>query len=256
MNARQGSPDPSIAGKWVLVTGGSRGIGRAIVERLSTEGAHIALHYRKSPETAEEVAEECRKKGSQVALFQADLAEPDGAESLGRAVYSEGFPVQILVNNAGTTEVQPFWAYSEESWGEIQRVNLESARRLIQALLPPMVKNRWGRIVNISSILGEWGGRGNAAYSVSKAGLNALTRALALEVAARNITVNAVAPGLVETEMTDAFGEDLRENVVERIPLRRAADPSEVAEAVVFLCRCGYVTGEVVHVDGGLRYTF
>ena len=245
-----------IHGKWALVTGGSRGIGRAIAERLAAEGANIALHYRSSAESAEEVARVCRESGSQVALFQSDLAEPYGAESLGKAVYSEGFPIEILVNNAGMATPQPFWAFDAETWDRIQRVNLASVRDLIQVLLPPMVKKRWGRIINISSILASWGGRGSTAYSVSKAGLDTLSRALALETAQRNITVNSIAPGLVETEMTDSLGEDIRENVIEKMPLHRAAVPEEVAEAVVFLCRCGYVTGEIVHVDGGLRHAF
>jgi 3-oxoacyl-[acyl-carrier protein] reductase len=256
MAGSRGGGDNPICGKWALVTGGSRGIGRAIAERLAAEGANIALHYRSSAESAEEVARVCRELGSQVALFQSDFAEPDGAETLGKAVYSEGFPIEILVNNAGTAATQPFWAFDPETWDRVQRVNLASVRDLIQVLLPPMVKNRWGRIINISSILASWGGRGSTAYSASKAGLEALSRALALETAQRNITVNAIAPGLVETEMTDTLGEEIRENVIERIPLHRAAVPAEVAEAVVFLCRCGYVTGEIVNVDGGLRHAF
>jgi NAD(P)-dependent dehydrogenase (short-subunit alcohol dehydrogenase family) len=224
--------------------------------RLAREGINLALHYRTSPETAEEVARECREQGVETRLFQADLSQSDGGEELGKAVHEAGILIEILVNNAGMTEVSPFWSFRAEDWNRVQQVNLESARQLIQALLPPLIRNRWGRIVNISSVLSEWGGRGNAAYAVSKAGMNALSRALALEIGKRNVTVNAIAPGLVATEMGEAFDEETRAEILRRVPCGRAADPSEVAEAVVFLCRCGYVNGEILHIDGGLRHAF
>jgi NAD(P)-dependent dehydrogenase (short-subunit alcohol dehydrogenase family) len=175
---------------------------------------------------------------------------------LAKGVSEAGVSVDILVNNAGTFDAAPLWSCSDESWERVQRVNFESSRKLIQAFLGPMLQKRWGRIVNLSSILGRWGGRGNASYCVSKAALDALTRVAAIEVGRKGITVNAIAPGLVATEMAEGMGEEMQKRIIERTPLRRAAEPSEIAEAVVFLCRCGYVTGEVLCIDGGLRQSF
>ena len=254
MNQTSSNGVSDLEGKWALITGASRGIGKAIAERLAEEGVNLALHYRSDLALAERVAADCRGKGVETRLFQADLSDPEGPGRLSREVLSDGFGVQILVNNAGMVETSPFWSYDEEVWERIQRVNLDGARHLIRAFLEPMLRGRWGRIINVSSILAEWGGRGNSAYSVSKAGLNALTRSVALEVARKGITVNAVAPGLVLTDMAASLGVDVQEMIIDRIPLRRAAEGREVAEAVVFLARCGYVTGEIIHLDGGLRH--
>jgi NAD(P)-dependent dehydrogenase (short-subunit alcohol dehydrogenase family) len=248
--------DGALAGKWALVTGASRGIGKAISERLAVEGVHVAIHYNSSAESAGQVAEICRNQGVQTLVIQGDLSAHDGAVALAKGVSEAGVSVDILVNNAGTFDAAPLWSCSDESWERVQRVNFESSRKLIQAFLGPMLQKRWGRIVNLSSILGRWGGRGNASYCVSKAALDALTRVAAIEVGRKGITVNAIAPGLVATEMAEGMGEEMQKRIIERTPLRRAAEPSEIAEAVVFLCRCGYVTGEVLCIDGGLRQSF
>lgn len=250
------SPDGVLTGKWALVTGASRGIGKAIAVRLAEEGVHVTVHYNSSADSAEKVAEECRTCGVQSHVVQGDLATPEGVAAILKALENNGVAVDILVNNAGTYDAAPLWSCSDESWERVQQVNLESARKLIQAVLGPMIQKRWGRVISLSSILGRWGGRGNASYCVSKAALDALTRVAALEVGRKGITVNAIAPGLVATDMADGMGEEMQKQILERTPLRRAAEPSEIAEAVVFLCRCGYVTGEVLCIDGGLRQSF
>lgn len=248
--------DSSIVGKWALVTGASRGIGAAIARRLAEEGANLALHYRSHREGVEEVSRNCREIGVQVEVLQADLGDLEAAKALAATLTDRDIPVQILVNNAGAAQASPFWSFKGEDWERIQAINFDGPRVLTQELLPIMLRERWGRVINLSSVLSTWGGRGNSAYSVSKAAINGMTRAVALEVGRKGVTVNAIAPGLVETDMANEMGSDMVKMIIDRTPLKRMARPEEIAEAVVFLCRCGYVTGEVLYLDGGLRQSF
>ncbi|MCA9409964.1 MAG: 3-oxoacyl-ACP reductase FabG [Candidatus Omnitrophica bacterium] len=248
--------DSNLIGKWALVTGASRGIGAAIAHRLAAEGVNLALHYRSHRTGIEEVEKTCSKAGVETMVFQADLSEPSEAAKLADSILDRDLSIQILVNNAGLSQAAPLWSFKGEDWNRIQNVNLESPRVLIQNLLPTMLRGRWGRIINLSSVLSTWGGRGNSAYCVSKAGINGLTRAVALEVGRKGITANAIAPGLVETDMAAEMGDEMMKQIISRTPLNRAAKGEEIAEAVVFLCRCGYVTGEVLYIDGGLRQSF
>lgn len=248
--------DSDLKGKWALVTGASRGIGATIAERLASEGAHVVLHYRSHREGVESTQARCTAFGVETEVIQADLSLAEEASTLGDALIDRKIPIQILVNNAGHSQAGPLWTFSAEDWAKIQQINLDSPRLLIQKLLPPMLRGKWGRIINLSSVLSTWGGRGNSAYSVSKSAINALTRTVALEVARKGITANAIAPGLVETDMAQEMGEEMMTQIIERTPLRRSARTEEIAEAVVFLCRCGYVTGEVLYIDGGLRQSF
>lgn len=248
--------DSGIRGKWALVTGASRGIGSAIARRLAGEGVNLALHYRSHREGVEAVSHDCQASGVQAEVFQADLGDLEAARRLVADLKEREIPIQILVNNAGAAQASPFWSFTEEDWERIQRINFDGPRILTQELLPVMLRERWGRVINLSSVLSTWGGRGNSAYSVSKAAVNGMTRAVALEVGRKGVTVNAIAPGLVETDMANEMGSDMVKTIVDRTPLKRMAKPEEIAEAVVFLCRCGYVTGEVLYLDGGLRQSF
>jgi 3-oxoacyl-[acyl-carrier protein] reductase len=241
-----GRPDGSA-----LVTGASRGIGAAIARALAREGWPVGVNYRTGEDAANAVVEEIREAGGRATALQGDISERDAADALFTALEEEFGPVLVLVNNAGVRADGLAPMIDDDDWDRVVDTNLSAAFRLTRRALRPMIRNRFGRVVNIASIVG--GVRGNAGqanYAASKAGLVAMTRTVAAEVARRGVTVNAVAPGLIDTDMTEGLGE----NLLEHVPARRAGTPDEVAECVRFLASEGaaYVTGVCLTVDGGL----
>ena len=243
-----------LSGRTAVVTGGSRGIGRAIVLRLATQGADVAFSYRGNAAAAEATAEEVRALGRTALPVNADVSQPESAESLIKATIDGLGKVDILVNNAGITRDDLIMRMGIDAWREVLETNLFGAFWMTKAVTRPMLKARGGRIINITSVSGQAGQTGQANYSAAKAGLIGLTKATARELASRGITVNAVAPGFVLTELTQDLPEALQAQITERTPLGRFGTPQEIADAVAFLAsdEAGYITGQVLAVDGGL----
>jgi 3-oxoacyl-[acyl-carrier protein] reductase len=242
-----------LAGRIALVTGASQGIGRAVALELARAGATVALAARNEAKLSE-VAAEIEAAGGEAAAFALDVASEESIKAGARAVIERFGKVEILVNNAGITRDGLMMAMKRADWDDVLGTNLTGAFLLTQALMRPMLKNRWGRIINISSVVGRTGQAGQVNYAASKAGLIGLTRALAREAASRGITVNAVAPGYIETPMTAVLDEKQRTAMMEQIPLGRAGTDAEIAQAVVFLASdaAAYITGHVLDVNGGM----
>lgn len=243
-----------LSGRTAVVTGGSRGIGRAIVLRLATQGADVAFSYRGNAAAAEATATEVRALGRTALPVNADVCQPESAETLIKEALAALGKVDILVNNAGITRDDLIMRMGIDAWREVLETNLFGAFYTLKAVTRPMLKARSGRIVNITSVSGQAGQMGQANYSSAKAGLIGLTKAAARELASRGITVNAVAPGFVLTELTQDLPEALQAQITERTPLGRFGTPQEIADAVAFLAsdEAGYITGQVLAVDGGL----
>jgi 3-oxoacyl-[acyl-carrier protein] reductase len=244
--SKNGRPDGAA-----LVTGGSRGIGAAISKALAREGWPVAVNYRSDTDSAEAVVKEITDAGGRAVAVQADIADPEAVDTLFKRVEDELGPVLVLVNNAGVRADGLSPQIDDDDWQKVSETNLSAAFRLTRRALRPMLRNRFGRVVNIASIVGaERANPGQANYAASKAGLVAMTKTVAAEVARRGVTVNAVAPGLIETDMT----EDLGDGLLELVPARRPGTPEEVAACVRFLSsgEAGYVTGVCLTVDGGL----
>ncbi|WP_337289747.1 3-oxoacyl-[acyl-carrier-protein] reductase [Candidatus Methylomirabilis sp.] len=243
-----------LKGKVAIVTGGSRGIGRAIALKLAAEGANVAICGR-NLETAEGVVAEIEAVGATGAAVAADISRESDAEGLIQASIKRFGRLDILVNNAGITRDGLLIRMKEEDWDTVLDVNLKGAFFTTRAALRPMLRAQSGRIVNISSVAGTMGIPGQANYSAAKAGLIGFTKAVAREVASRSITVNAVAPGFIETEMTAVLSEDRRRTYLSQIPMGRFGDPAEVAALVSFLVSkaASYITGQIITIDGGLR---
>ena len=239
-----------LTGKCALVTGASGGIGGAIAQALHAAGATVALSgSRTAPLEALAAA-----LGSRAHVLTCDLADPAAVEALPKAAAAAMGSVDILVNNAGITRDNLFMRMSDEEWQSVIDVNLTSAFRLCRGVLRGMMKARWGRIVNISSVVGATGNPGQGNYAAAKAGMMGMSKSLAAEVASRNITVNCVAPGFITTAMTEKLSEDQKTRILASVPAGRMGEASEIAAAVLYLAspEAGYVTGAVLHVNGGM----
>jgi 3-oxoacyl-[acyl-carrier protein] reductase len=243
-----------LSGRTAVVTGGSRGIGRAIVLRLATQGADVAFSYRGNAAAAEATAEEVRALGRTALPVNADVSQPESAETLIKEALDALGKVDILVNNAGITRDDLIMRMGIDAWREVLETNLFGAFYTLKAVTRTMLKARSGRIINITSVSGQAGQMGQANYSSAKAGLIGLTKAAARELASRSITVNAVAPGFVLTELTQDLPEPLQAEITARTPLGRFGETDEIANAVAFLAsdEAAYITGHVLAVDGGL----
>jgi len=244
---------PGVTGRVALVTGASQGIGRACALALAEGGALLALAARNEEKLAA-VAKEIADKGGQAATFRLDVSSEADVKSAVKAVIAQFGKIEILVNNAGVTKDQLVMRMKKDDWDSVIQTNLSGAFYTTQAVMGSMLKPRWGRIINIASVFGQTGQAGQANYAASKAGLIGFTMAIAREVASRNITVNAVAPGYIETAMTEALSAELKSKVNEGIPLGRAGTDMEVAHAVRFLAseEASYITGHVLKVNGGM----
>ena len=242
-----------LEGRVALVTGASQGIGHACALALAREGASVAVAARNRPKLEELVAE-ITTVGGKAAAFVIDVAEEEQVKSGIKSALTQFGKIDILVNNAGITRDQLVMRLKRADWDAVLNTNLTSAYLCIQQVIGSMLKQRWGRIINITSIFGQMGQAGQANYAASKAGLIGLTMAMAREVASRNITCNAVAPGFIETSMTAALSEEFKQNALKAIPLGRVGTPDDIASAVCFLAseEASYITGHVLNVNGGM----
>ena len=240
--------------KVALVTGGSRGIGRAIAIALAERGARVAVNYVANAEAAAAVVEEIAGAGGQAIAIQGDVSQAEDAKRLVNETLAQFDGLHILVNNAGLTKDDLLLRMSEEAWDRVMEVDLRGAFLCTKAAIRPLIRQRWGRIINIASVAGMVGNAGQANYAAAKAGLIGFTKAIAKEVASRKVTANAIAPGLVRTAMTADLTEAQETAVLQLVPLGRMATPEEIAPAVVFLAseEAAYITGHVLAIDGGL----
>jgi 3-oxoacyl-[acyl-carrier protein] reductase len=244
----------SLAGKVAVVTGGSRGIGRAISLQLAKMGAKVIINYVSRPEAAEETKTGIETLGGECVLVKFDVAKTAEVQEAFKQIISECGRVDILVCNAGVTRDGLLATMKEDDWDQVMAVNLKGAFNCIKAGCRPMMKQRWGRIIIITSVVGFAGNAGQANYSASKAGLVGLTRSSARELASRGITVNCVAPGYIATDMTSKLPETVKEKILSEIPLGILGEPGDIAGAVTYLASddAGYVTGQTIHVNGGM----
>lgn len=242
-----------LSGRIALVTGASQGIGRACAVKLAEAGAIVAVAAR-SQEKLDELAEQIISQGGKAGVLVMDIADEEQIKAAFKSALAQFGKVDILVNNAGITRDQLVMRMKRADWDAVINTNLTSAYLCTQLAIGSMLKQRWGRIINITSIFGQMGQAGQANYASSKAGLIGLTMAVAREVGSRNITCNAVAPGFIETAMTAGLGEDLRQTALKNIPLGRLGTPEDVANAVAFLAseEASYITGHVLNVNGGM----
>jgi len=243
----------TLSGRVALVTGASQGIGRACALRLAASEATVAVTAR-NQEKLVELVQQIDASGGKAAAFPMDVANEEQIKAAFKAALSQFGKIDILVNNAGITRDQLVMRMKRADWDAVLNTNLTSAYLCIQQVIGSMLKQRWGRIINITSVFGQMGQAGQANYAASKAGLIGLTMAIAREVGSRNITCNAVAPGFIETAMTAALGEEFRQNAVKLIPLGRVGAPEEIASSVAFLAsdEASYITGHVLNVNGGM----
>ena len=243
-----------LDGKVALVTGGSRGIGRAIAVALAREGAKLAINFAGNEKAAEETKALVEQAGSEAILLKADVSDKDADAALIDTVIKTYGKIDILVNNAGITRDSLMLRMKEDDFDAVIETNLRSVFYLTKAAAKSMMKKRTGRIINMSSVVGLTGNAGQVNYAAAKAGVLGITKSAAKELASRGITVNAVAPGFIETDMTDVLSDTVKESLLHEIPLKRMGEPKDVANAVLFLAsdQSAYITGQVIHVDGGL----
>lgn len=244
----------NLQGKVALVTGGSRGIGRAIAVALAKAGAKVVVNYQGNQLAAQETFDLIQAVGSEGFSYQADVSVPAEADAMIKAVVDKYSKLDILVNNAGITRDGLIMRMKDEDWSQVLATNLTGVFNCCRAVTRPMMKQRSGRIINITSVVGLMGNAGQVNYSAAKAGIIGLTKSLAKELASRAIMVNAIAPGYITTDMTEKIAEDTKERLTERIPAGRLGNPDDVANLVLFLAGEGsdYITGQVISVDGGM----
>ena len=243
-----------LTGKTAIVTGGSRGIGRAVSLLLAREGANVAIVYAGNTAAAEETKQQAEALGAAAAVFQCDVADEQAVADMVKAVKTQFGSVDILVNNAGITRDGLLMRMKEADWQAVLDTNLTGVYHCTKAVSKLMMKQRQGAVINLSSVVGETGNAGQANYAAAKAGIIGFTKAVAKELASRNIRVNAVAPGYVETDMTAGLPDSAKEDMLRSIPLGRPATADDVAQAVLFLAsdQAKYITGQVLNVDGGM----
>lgn len=243
-----------VTGKIAIVTGASRGIGRAIALKLAAEGAMVVVNYNGSEDRALKVKQEIEEKGGRAEIYQCDVSDFEKCEAFVTDIIKQYGRIDILVNNAGITRDGLLMKMSEEDFDKVLDTNLKGAFNTIRFASRQMLKQRCGRIINMASVVGVTGNAGQANYAASKAGIIGLTKAAARELASRGVTVNAIAPGFIETDMTKDLPEKVKEGSVSQIPLGRFGKPENVAAAAVFLAseEAEYITGQVLHVDGGM----
>ncbi|MFW3545674.1 3-oxoacyl-[acyl-carrier-protein] reductase [Staphylococcus caprae] len=240
--------------KSALVTGASRGIGRSIALQLAEEGYNVAVNYAGSKDKAEAVVEEIKAKGVDSFAIQANVANGDEVKAMIKEVVSQFGSVDVLVNNAGITRDNLLMRMKEQEWDDVIDTNLKGVFNCIQKVTPQMLRQRGGSIINLSSVVGAVGNPGQANYVATKAGVVGLTKSAARELASRGITVNAVAPGFIVSDMTDALSDELKDQMLEQIPLARFGEDTDIANTVAFLAsdKAKYITGQTIHVNGGI----
>jgi len=243
-----------LQGKVALVTGASRGIGRAIAMELAKQGANIAVNYAGSVDRANEVVAEIKALGREAIAIQCDVANAESVSEMIKTTLDAFGTIDILVNNAGITKDNLLMRMKESEWDDVINTNLKGVFLCTKAVTRPMMKQRKGRIINITSIVGVTGNPGQANYVAAKAGVIGFTKTTAKELAQRNITVNAIAPGFITTDMTDKLTDDVKQAMLGQIPLGAFGNPEDIANAVVFLAsdESGYITGQTLHIDGGM----
>ena len=243
-----------LKGKCAVITGASRGIGKCIATKFAKEGANVVINYRNNEEEALKVKKELEDLGSQVLVVKADVSELEQAENLIKEAKKEFGRVDILVNNAGITKDNLIIRMKEEDFDRVIDINLKGVFNCTKAVTKPMMKKKYGRIINMTSVVGIMGNAGQTNYCASKAGVIGFTKASARELASRNININAVAPGFIETDMTKVLSDDVKESTLANIPKKSYGKPEDVANAVAFLVSdmSSYITGQVINVDGGM----
>lgn len=247
----------SLNNKVALITGGSRGIGRAMALELAKNGANIAISYVNNEPKAKEVIDEAKSYGVKAIAIKANVAIGEDVQQMIKQVEKELESIDILVNNAGVTRDNLLIRMKEEDWDEVMDTNLKGTFLCTKAVARSMMKKRYGKIINIASVVGVMGNAGQGNYSASKAGVIGFTKSMAKELASRGIRVNAIAPGFIQTDMTDVLSEDVKEAMLKAIPLNSLGDPKDIANLVVFLSSesSDYITGQVINVDGGMVMT-
>ncbi|WP_416825547.1 acetoacetyl-CoA reductase [Ectobacillus polymachus] len=243
----------TLEGKVAIITGGARGIGEAITRALANEGAKVVINYNSSKEEAEELVKSLVTEGKEAIAMQADVSKVEDANRLISSTWETFGQLDILVNNAGITRDRTFKKLNREDWDRVIDVNLSSVFNTTSAVLPYIAQSENGRIINISSIIGQAGGFGQTNYAAAKAGIIGFTKSLALELAKTNVTVNAICPGFIDTDMVAEIPDSVRDQIVAKIPKKRFGMPNEIAQGVVFLCKNGaYITGQQLNINGGL----
>ena len=247
-------PDSSLDGYVALVTGASRGIGAVVAARLAKAGAKVGVNYLSSRDAAAEVVDSINRRGGEAMLLEGNVSEETAAAAVVKQVVDEWGHVNILVNNAGINRDRLLMRMTSDDWDQVLDVDLKGAFLCTRHVIPHLIRQHSGRIINISSVVGISGNPGQANYAAAKAGLIGFTKAVAREVASRNVTVNALAPGYIATGMVEQLSEDTRQRILDRIPMGKFGTPEDVAEAVLFLCSqgAGYITGQVLTIDGGM----
>ncbi|MGK2905162.1 MAG: beta-ketoacyl-ACP reductase [Desulfuromonadales bacterium] len=241
-----------LTGKIAVVTGGSRGIGAAIAKGLGSAGATVVINYNHSGEAAQAVVEEVKAMGASAIALQADISDAEQTRVFMEKVLEQFGRIDILVNNAGITRDKSFKKMSFEEWHKVIDTNLSSAFNTCKIALPAMLEQKYGRIINISSVIGQSGGFGQTNYASAKAGLIGFTKSLALETAKAGITVNCICPGYIATEMVAAMPEQVKEAIIATVPMKKLGEPEEIAKGVLFVCDSEYMTGQCLNLNGGL----